>query len=358
MRTLFVALFAALLAAGLVACGGGGGGNDEDPQQVLNETFSGNKDINSGNFDLSVNAKASGDQSGSFEAKLGGPFQSSGNGSVPKFDLTASVSGSGNGQNVSFQGGVTSTGQQAFVEYKGQNYEVPASTFNQFKSQYQAQAKTNTQQGGAGLGKLGVKPQNWLTNLSNDGTEDVNGAETIHISGDADVGKAVDDFKKIASQAGSLGVPNAGQLPSGAALNQVTQAVKEAHFDIWVGESDKILRKLQATLKIEPPAGAGSGVDSVDLTFVFGISDLNQPQTISAPSSSKPLSDLLPQLGLGGLGSIPGVSGGSSGGGTSSGGAGGSPDAGPSSAQSQKYLDCLNKAKDAQAIQACAKQLQ
>jgi hypothetical protein len=353
IRALVFAFFAVLLTVGIAACGGGGSSsNGEDPQKVINETFSGKKDIHSGNLDLSFKVSAKGKNGGSFDAKLNGPFESQGKGKLGKFDLNATVSGSGSGQSISFSGGIASTGDKAFVNYKNTDYEVPSTTFEQFKSQLQAQSKSNSSQSANPFGKLGVSPKDWLTNLKNEGTEDVNGASTIHISADANISKAVDDLKKILSQAGNLNVPTGTQLPNSAQLDQLKKAVKTAHFDVFSGEKDKILRKIDVNLSI---ASSGS---TADLAFSFGISDLNKPQTIKAPSGAKPLSELLTQLGIpGGLGALGGLGGASAGGSSSAGGAGGAPTGGPSSAQSQKYLACLQAAKDQAAIAACASQL-
>ena len=89
------------------------------------------------------------------------------------------------------------------------------------------------------------------------------------------------------------------------------------------------------------------------------LNDVNQPQTISAPSNAKPLSDLQSQLGalgaLGGLSgagsSIPSI--------PSTGSPSGSSSSGlpstPSSSSSQKYIQCALQAQGNQAaINKCA----
>ena len=61
-RSLLLAVLVAVAAAvlGLAACGGDGGGGDEDASTVINETFSGKKEVNSGKLDMSVTAKLEG----------------------------------------------------------------------------------------------------------------------------------------------------------------------------------------------------------------------------------------------------------------------------------------------------------
>ena len=344
------AVAAVVVAVVLLTDGGGDGDSSENAQQVVNETFSGKKKIESGRLDISLDVSAEGDNGGSFEAKLTGPFQSEGEGKIPQLDLDASVNGSGSGQNVSFEGGITTTGDQGFVSYKGTDYEVPRTTFDQFRGQFESQAKTAERQRQQ---NRDVKPGEWLTNLKNEGTEEVNGASTIHISGEGDVERVVEDFKKIAEQAGTANLPPGASVPQAAQIEQLKDSVKEARFDIYTGEEDRIIRRLDANLSVE---NAGS---SADIRFSFGIADLNEPQEITAPAKTKPLAELISSLGLGGF-PLGGLGGGDSGGGSSTappGGAGGQPGAGPGSDQSQKYLDCLQKAKDQAAIQQCASQL-
>jgi hypothetical protein len=364
-RILFAIFAAAILATALVACGGGGDSGNEDPQQVLDQTFSSdNEDVNSGNLDISLGIDVSGDQGGSFDASVSGPFESQGKNKIPKFDLDAKVDTSGQGQDVNFEGGLISTGDSAFVGYNGTDYEIDKSLFDQFQAAFESAAAQNAQQTqntGDVLKQLGIDdPKSLLTNLSNDGDTDVEGTETTHISGDLDVNKTVDAFKSVLSNAGalgSLGGVDTSQLPTPAQLDQVKSAIKQAHFDIYSGKDDHILRRFTITLSIEPPSG--SGVDTIDVNFDLTIGGVNESQTIEAPSNPKPFSDLLSalgvpaqlldQLGGGALGNLGGSSGGT-GSGTPS-----VPDLGGSAQaqQAQKYLQCIAKANSAADLQAC-----
>jgi hypothetical protein len=125
----------------------------------------------------------------------------------------------------------------------------------------------------------------------------------------------------------------------------VQDAVKQASIDVYSGTDDHLLRKLSLGLQIEPPAGTGATVSSVDVNFSIAFSDVNQPQTITAPSNAKPLSELLNQLGIPGL---PGV-GGSTGGFSLPGGTGG--------ASGSSYQNCIAQAKTPSDIQKCATKL-
>jgi hypothetical protein len=352
-------LFSISVAAVLTiaACGGDSGG-DEDPQQVLDATFSNQESVSSGNLDISLTVDAEGgDDPGSLEASLSGPFQGGEDGTVPQFDLTAEAKVDSSAQDFSGSAGLISTGDKAFVNFQDTDYELPQEAFSQFATafaQAQQQSDGQQQQNENLLSSIGIDPSNWLTDLSNDGTEDVDGTETIHISGQADVPKLVADLKKIIEQ-----VPQAADQVTPDQLSQfdqVSNLIESADFDIYTGADDDVLRKLDASLQIDPPDTAGTP-SSVDVGFSVAFSAVNEPQTISAPASSQPLSTLLQQFGvdpsqLGQLGSA--VGGASSGGAASGGGAA----AGGGSSVSQAYLECLGKAQGQDAIDQCAALLQ
>jgi len=374
-------LFAALtaLATAFAACGDNGGGNSNaNPQTVIdNATLKG---IESGDIDLSIGVDAQGESGGSIDASLSGPFQSQGANTteLPQLDLTAEADGSIDGEDVNFEGGLTLLSNSAYVNYEGTEYEVDPATFSFVKSAIQqAQQRSNAQsqipdvtacQDAASELQVG----DFIDNLTNEGTADAGGVSTTHVSGDLNVGGAIDAFVGIAEDpacASQFG--EAGQLPSEAELNeaksQVESALKTAHVDVYVGEDD-IVRRISAELAIEPPRGEGDGTESVDLNFDLTIDGVNEEQTIEAPGESKPLNDLFLKLGInpielldaaqGGagapdlgdlLGGLSGATGGSGSGGSGSSGGGGGQ---------QAYLDCLRGATTPVDLQNCAKLLQ
>jgi hypothetical protein len=347
-RVAIIALIAVLPAA-LAGCfgGDGGGGGSEDPNQVLDQTFNNPTKVSSGNLDISLNATAEGNQSGNLTATIDGPFQGDANNptTFPQLDLTAKISASGAGQSFNFDGGLTATKDNAYVEYQGQAYEVGSSIFQQFKTSYEQSAKKA--QSGQGNQKssffeqFGIDPKTWLTNVSNEGDESVDGQDTIHIHGDANIDQIFSDLSKIAQQTQG----GTAQALSPAQLDQVKSAIQDASVDVYSGTDDHLLRKLSLSLSIAPPAS--SGVSSVKVDFSVTLSDVNQAQTIAAPSGAKPISGLLSQLGISGLGPLGSLQGGTSGSGGSVGGGGG---------PSQAYLKCVQQASPSQ-IGKCASKL-
>jgi hypothetical protein len=349
------------LATALVACGGDDdeGGAGEDPQTVLNQTFSGdNEKVESGNLSLTLDVDVSGDEDATIDAELSGPFEDQGEGKVPKFALTVNVSGSGGDDDFSFDGGLTSTGDAAFVSYQGSDYEVDQSLFDQFAQQIEAgagQQGQNEERTQQLLDALGVQePTELLTNLTNEGTEDVEGTETVHISGDLDVDRTVEAVKGLIGNASLLGQlgGDTGELPDPDQLDQVKDAVKEAHFDLYSGVDDHILRRLGVTLSIEAEG------DSADIGFEFTLSEVNEPQTIEAPANPKQFRDLLSDLGVpaAALGQLGGALGGDAlGGGGGGGGGGGAPTlpSTPDADAAQRYLNCISQADTAADLQQC-----
>ncbi|OLE37004.1 MAG: hypothetical protein AUG48_05680 [Actinobacteria bacterium 13_1_20CM_3_68_9] len=350
-RVAIMALVVALPAA-LAGCGGGGGsGGSEDPNQVLDQTFNNPTKITSGNLGIALSGSAEGSQSGSLTATIDGPFQgdTSNPASFPQLELTAKISASGQGQSFSFDGGLIATKDNAYVQYQGQAYEVGSSIFQRFKTAYEQSAKKassqqRNQSASSIFQQFGIDPKTWLTNVSNVGDESVNGQDTIHIHGDANVQQIISDLSKIAQQA-----PGAtAQALTPAQLDQLKSAIKQASVDVYSGKDDHLLRKLSLSLSIVPPSSATTSVSSVKLDFSVTINDVNQAQTITAPSGAKPISGLLSQLGISGLGPLGGLGGGTNGGGSVGGGGG----------PSQAYLKCVQQASSASQLSKCASKLQ
>ena len=136
------------------------------------------------------------------------------------------------------------------------------------------------------------------------------------------------------------------------------EEIKEDKADVCAARDDTTPRSMVVSFNLGLPkgqsvAGFGSGRVTVDLT----ISDLNQPQTITAPKNAQPFSQLQDQLKgvVSGLqGQTPSASG-SSGSGSSGSGAADAPGASTTATPSSKYLTCLQKAgSDLGAVQKCA----
>ena len=327
-------------AAALALLGGCGGSNasDEDPQVVLDKALGGDGGgVDSGILDVTLDIKSSEEQAGNLSAEVSGPFQSNGTGKLPSIDLHVTASVDSGGSSFDFDGGLTTNEDGAWIGFQGDEYQLDDTTFQAVKSSYEKSASEQAgQDQQATLQQFGIDPQSWVTDLSNEGTEDLDGTEVVHVSGSADVPKLVADLNDVAQQTGQ-----AQQLDP-TTLKQLENTVTDATVDVYAATADDSLRKFEIGLTLADPRG-GSG--QVDVRLSIGISDPNSDQSISAPSDAKPLNDLLSQI-PGGTGALGGL------GGTSGGGA--TTPAPQASNSAEKYYDCVAKAKNAQAVQDCA----
>ena len=350
LRPLLLCLIAALAIA-LAACGGGDkASSSTDVDTLLKDTFKGDKTIKSGKLNLALNVDAKNAQgvNGPITVRVSGPFQSQGKQKLPKFKIDFAFEGAGQ----SLTAGLTSTGEKAFVNFKGTEYAVSDQLFKQFKASFeqaQSQQKGSKKQS---LSSLGLDPRQWLTHAKNEGDAKVGSDDTIKITGGVDVGKLLDDVNQALAKARSLGVQGTQSLPSqltAAQKKQVTDSVKHPTVEIYTGKDDKILRRIVIALGIVPPKGSTTSNGSADFKLDFSISDVNQDQSVSAPANAKPFDQLLSQLGGLGLGGLGGA--GSSGSGSGSSGSSGAG----SNANLQKYSDCVSKAgSDTAKAQKCA----
>ena len=183
---------------------------------------------------------------------------------------------------------------------------MPQQLYDQFTSTYaqlQSQNGSNPQAGL--LQRLNIDLAQWLTDLKNEGTEDVEGQKTIHISGKANVPQIVGDLKTIAKDAGSsVGNVDVSQL------DQLNGTIKSGDVDVNTGETDKLLRRVGLSLDLKPPAGTPGAPDSLELHLQLNLADVNKPQTIQAPANAQPLdASALQQLGIDPLGTRWGAAG-------------------------------------------------
>ena len=351
LRAVFSLSVLALVAL-LVGCGGGGGG-DKDPKEAINDAFS--TPIESANVTLSMKVSAEGvpQLEEPAEVKLSGPFQSNGKEKLPSLDWQVSVSGGGQ----SFSGGLISTGDNAFVNFQGSDYEVGEEQVAQINQQLGQQTQDKT------LKDFGIDPNNWVTNAEDEGNEEVNGADTQHISAGIDIEKMLNDLNKTVEQAGAMSGGATPQQITPEQIEQIKQVVKEPKIDVYVSNEDDTLRRLKVVVDFEIPEDQRSqfqGASGGTFEFSLDLAEVGEEQTIEAPANPKPLSELQGSLGgLGGGGTTtpdPGASGDSGSSGSGSSGSGGS---GATAEDFEKYSKCIEQADPSNTaeIQKCSELL-
>jgi hypothetical protein len=380
---LLLAAFAAL-AAILGACGGGSAGSSEDPQKVIESaTFEG---IESGEIALALDVESKGDKGGNVKVDLSGPFQTTGKGSLPELALAISAKGDAKGENIDFEGGLTVLNDRAFVAFDGTNYEVDPTTFGFIKSGFEEAQQEGGKESAGGEATACQKAAEeldlgeFIENLENEGSEDVDGVGTTKLSGDLNPKSAVEAVIKLTeNSACSSELKATGALPLDQLKSQESElgeTIKNAHVTVNIGEDDHIPRKVSATMTIEPK----DADEPTHVELEFTLSKVNEEQTIEAPAGAEPIEKLFKKIGInpfellgmlegggsGGLGSLLEGIGGASG--SSESGSGG--DLGnevegkieegleeaelPSVEESKEFTECLDNAESAADVQKCA----
>lgn len=358
-------LFATLvvLVAVFAACGGGdddsgGGSSSDDPQQLLENA--GLKGVKSGELEMSMRLVAQGENAGELDLSVSGPFEQGAKGELPQADMTLKVEGSAEGEEINFDGGITLLTDRAFVDFEGDAYEVDPTTFGFVKSALEQAQQQGNEEGITACQEAGeqVKFTQFADNLENEGSADVGGTETTKLSGDLNLSGGIGALVEVLeSPACASQLEAAGPLPFGEieqAKGELSEAVKESHVELYVGEDD-IVRKAAIEMTISPPEAKG---EKVEMEIEATLTGVNEEQEFSAPSDAKPLEGLFKQLGVNPLelleategqgleGLLEGIlEGETPSGGSSSGGG---------SAAQDKYVQCLQSAQTPADLQKCA----
>jgi hypothetical protein len=359
-RTALITLLALVAAVAVAACGSATSGSSGNPNTLLKETFSGIHKVSSGNLNLSLTIDPAGSStlSGPITLSFGGPFQTRGSGKLPESNFT--ISGSAVGESVSL--GIISTGTAGYVTLEGASYQLPQATFQKLESSFAQLGSTGSSSSGSStLSKLGIQPLHWLTNPTIVGTENVGGAQTTHIHAGVNVPALLSDLNTVLERSSSLGGTATNSLRSGlsaATRQKLAAAVKNPSVDVWTGNSDHTIRRLTIALTLPVTGKASSelgGMTSADINLTLQYADLNQPQTITAPTSLQPFSQFQTKVDafIQGLsGAAGGLIGGSSSAGPS---AGGTTTTTGTSGSVQKYSACIQKAAgDVGKMQKCS----
>jgi hypothetical protein len=366
-RSAFRGLIMIVLASLAVAGCGSASSGSADPNTLLSQTFTGTHKVTSGDLNLMLTVDPSGSStlSGPITLSFGGPFQTRGAGKLPESNFTVSASALGRGVSL----GILSTGTAGYVNLQGTSYQMPQATFQKLESSFAQLTSTGSSSGSGSLSKLGIQPLHWLTNPTVVGTEKVGGTETTHIHAGVNVNALLGDLNTVLEKASSIGVSGASSLKSGipaADRTKIASAIKNPSVDIWTGTSDKTIRRLQLTLTLPVTGTASSelgGMKSADIGLTMQYSDLNQPQTIKAPTTVKPFTQFQSKLNAfvqalqGAAAGAIGSSGTSSGGASSSGSTGGTGSGTSTGAGSNvaQYSQCIQKAgTDVAKMQKCA----
>ncbi len=282
----------------LSACSGSSG----SAESLLSETFSGHTPIESGKVNLSFSLSATGKSATTqpLAVTLTGPFENTGSGKLPRFDLQLQLSAAGH----PLAAGTTSTGSALFVQLGGTWFSMPSSTYKTIEEGYaKATSTAATSKVRSTFSALGIEPGHWLTDPTQVGTTTIAGDPTVHLTAAVDIPALLADVSKLSQAGSSLGLSSpVGGSSSGlspALVTELAKSIKAAHVDIYTGQSDHSLRRLEVTAIVSGTPQTQAllgGLSSARLKILLEFSSLNKPQTISAPANPQPPSQLLPAL--------------------------------------------------------------
>jgi hypothetical protein len=234
------------------------------PEELLQTAFQGGK-IESSAFDATISG--SGDDS-KLRLELSGAFERGAANDVPEAEVDFELAA--NGQRA--EGGFVSLGDEAFFTRGDTGWRVPDEAWSPLVEAVASGAGAEPQSLA-----LPFDPQTWIRDVKSDGTETLDGVETTHIAAAVDVRRVLEDVFPLARQSGT-------QLPS---ARDAARTVKRAEFEVWVGNEDRVLRRLSADVAFATPPELRGPNDSArnQISFDLSLTGVNQPQDIEAPAN-------------------------------------------------------------------------
>ena len=266
LRGLLPPLVAVALAAGLLAgCGGDGDGEDRaqglTPAQLLDQSAAAAEEA--GPFRIALEATGQIDVADASAVPggnlLNGPLDISGEGPVDppdKASIDASIELSG----LPLQINITRVGDEVFVGALGQDFRVDLPP---------------EQVALLDLGSLYPTLVDWVASPVEDGREEVDGTDTVKVSGE------IDPVRALSSLAPLLG----GEAPPAA---RARAALREGTVEAWIGTEDLLPRRVHLVLDADA-ARVAEGVGQVSIDLTADMSAWGEPVDIAAPANPREL---------------------------------------------------------------------
>jgi hypothetical protein len=231
------------------------------PKQQLDAAFR-NDDLESAHFEGQLSFRSLGERNG---IEISGAFEDRGPREMPVVDIQVrfDVESSGRGLDAGF----LTTGDRAWFTRGKTAYAVPQGPWDKI-----VQAREDATKPAQAGPELKLEPGDWLRKVSSERGAEIDGVDTTHLSADVDAAAAAAQVLKEMGGAGQLPF----ELPAGVE-QRVAKTLGDARLDVWVGK-DEIIRRLRVEL-----AGRGDRGRPVQMELRFELSDVNEPQDVSAP---------------------------------------------------------------------------
>ena len=266
------------------------GGSEDEARRLLDRAFGepiGSADVA---LDASVQVNGVRQLEQPIRLQVRGPYQSGQNRRIPSADFQINFSAQGQ----SFAAGLISNGQNAWVEFLGQAYEVGEQTIAQANQQI---ASTAGQQRRRSLRDLGVDPNRWLESPDIEGEEQIAGVPTDHVQAEVNIARLLEDLNTLGQRAGGqVGAPTR-QL-SAEQRERIERIVQDPEFDVYVGKDGKV-RRLSTVLDLKVPEEdrqEAGGAESGKISFSIEFANVGSPKRITPPPRARPIQDLTEQI--------------------------------------------------------------
>ena len=265
-RLAWPALVIALAAALVAGCGGGGDGGGEDraqglsPAELLQQSVDAAQQAGPFRIALDVTGKIDLTDPSAVPGGnlLNGPLDISGEGPVnppDKASIDATIKLGG----LPLQINLTRVGDEVFVGALGQDFRV---------------GLPPEQVALLDFGSLYPTLVDWTTAPAEGGREDVDGTETVKVTGQVDAATALGDLAPV------LG----GDAPTAA---QARRALRQGTVEFWIGTEDLLPRRIHLVLSAS--GGLAEGVGPVDVDLTANLSGWGEPVDIQAPANPREL---------------------------------------------------------------------
>jgi hypothetical protein len=264
VRRVITLLLALVTPAALAGCGGGDGGDAplENPDVLLDSAAA--HPVRSADVQgqAKITLEGSSLLSQPVTLRVEGPYVSGGGDRIPSFDWKFNVRVLGFGVG----GKVVSTGENVYISPFGDNYEVGSDVIAAINQRVAATS---------------VPARDLFGAARNEGNEEVNGAETQHVSAEIEGKRVAEAFRPLRDALGLTHFP----APVG-------------RIGAWIGVDDRTVHKLtlDADFGLAPAdrprlGGASGGNLQVEVT----LDEINEPQSVHVPGGGgyKPIRDLL-----------------------------------------------------------------